>query len=71
MGQKWWNEDLRIIQYNLQVQDTEKMIPKEIAQGVKGMGGNAVVLNAGGIYAWYETGGPFITETNISGRGAI
>ena len=59
MGQKWWNEDLRIIQYNLQVQDTEKMIPKEIAQGVKGMGGNAVVLNAGGIYAWYETRVPF------------
>lgn len=59
MERKWWSEDLRIIQYNLQVQDTEKMIPEEIAQGVKRMKGNALVLNVGGIYAWYESKVPF------------
>lgn len=59
MERKWWNEDLRIIQYNLQVRDTEKMIPHKIAQGVKRMNANAVVLNVGGIYAWYETRVPF------------
>jgi hypothetical protein len=59
MERKWWSENLRMIQYNLQVQDTGKMIPKEIAQGVKKMKGNALVLNVGGIYAWYESRVPF------------
>lgn len=59
MGNKWWNEDLRIIQYNLQVQDTGKMLPKRIALGVKKLKGNALVLNVGGIYAWYESKVPF------------
>ena len=48
-----------MIQYNLQVRDTGKMVPKEIAQGVKKMRGNALVLNVGGIYAWYESRVPF------------
>lgn len=51
----FWKEPLRVIQYNLQVKDTEKMVPKEIAKGVEDLCGNALVLNIGGIYAWYDT----------------
>ena len=52
-------DNLQIIQFNLQVQDTASMDPKEIAENVIVLGGNAVVLNIGGIYAWYNSKVPF------------
>lgn len=52
-------EELRIIQYNLQVKDTLQMVPEEIAGSVERAGANAVVLNVGGIYAWYDSKVPF------------
>ena len=52
-------DNLQIIQFNLQVQDTASMDPKEIAESVIVLGGNAVVLNIGGIYAWYNSKVPF------------
>ena len=48
-----------MIQYNLQIQDTDRMVPEEISgEGLRG-GANAVVINAGGIYAWYRSRIPF------------
>ena len=52
---RWWEKPIRIIQYNLQVADTPKMNPKKIAQEVADDYGNAVVINVGGIYAWYPS----------------
>ncbi|WMJ88925.1 alpha-amylase family protein [Anaerocolumna sp. MB42-C2] len=51
----WWQKPLRIIQYNLQVKDTPMMNPKKIAEDLKELEANAVVLNVGGIYAWYPS----------------
>lgn len=59
MGLEWWQEPLRVLQYNLQVKDTGKMIPCEIAEDAAGAGANAVVINVGGIYAWYGSRIPF------------
>lgn len=59
MKKQWWHDALRIIQYNLQIQDTGRMVPGEIAAKACEAGANAVVLNAGGIYAWYDSRIPF------------
>ncbi len=52
---KWWQKPLRIIQYNLQVKDTPKMKAEKIALDLQELEANAVVLNVGGIYAWYPS----------------
>lgn len=51
----WWHEPLRVIQDNLQVKDTPLMDPVVIAKETKEMGANALVINVGGIYAWYPS----------------
>ncbi|WP_180950927.1 family 10 glycosylhydrolase [Marasmitruncus massiliensis] len=51
----WWEKPMRIIQYNLQVADTQKMDPQKIAQELEDDCANAVVVNVGGIYAWYPS----------------
>lgn len=51
----WWKKPMRIIQYNLQVADTPLMVPEKIAQQLEEDYANAVVLNVGGIYAWYQS----------------
>ncbi len=56
---KWWQMPLRVIQYNLQVKDTPKMNPRKIAQDLEDLAANAVVINVGGIYAWYDSRVPF------------
>ena len=53
--QSWWKQPLRVIQTNLQVKDTPKMDPEKIAQDMLDMGANTLVMNVGGIYAWYPT----------------
>lgn len=55
MEKVWWEQPLRVIQYNLQVKDTPKMIPKKIAKELEDDNANAVVINVGGIYAWYKS----------------
>lgn len=55
----WWQRPLRVIQTNLQVQDTPRMNPAKIAQETADMGANALVMNVGGIYAWYRSKIPF------------
>lgn len=50
MNMTWQSRDLRLVQYNLQIKDTGRMVPEEIAESVRRMNANAVVLNAGGIY---------------------
>lgn len=55
----WWKQPLRVIQDNLQVMDTPKMDPAKIAQETKDMHANALVMNVGGIYAWYPSQIPF------------
>ncbi|MFS0725534.1 beta-galactosidase trimerization domain-containing protein [Paenibacillus sp. 1P07SE] len=57
----WQNEPLRIIQPNLQVLDTAKIDPRQLARQIKGMGANAMVFNVGGIYAWYPSRVPYHT----------
>ena len=56
---EWWRGNLRVLQDNLQVADTPKMNAKQIAADTKAMHANALVVNAGGIYAWYDTEVPF------------
>lgn len=51
----WWKEPMRVIQFNLQVKDTPGMDPAKIAEETKEMASNVVVMNVGGIYAWYES----------------
>jgi hypothetical protein len=56
----WWENGMnRVIQYNLQVKDTPGMDAKRLAAQTKELGGNVVVLNVGGIYAWYKSKVPF------------
>jgi len=55
----WWHEPLRVIQTNLQVMDTPKMDPEKIARETVEMGGNVLVTNVGGIYAWYQSQVPY------------
>lgn len=54
-GNCWWQKSVRIIQYNLQVADTALMDPHTIAEDLMHDYANAVVLNVGGIYAWYQS----------------
>ena len=46
---------LRVIQTNLQIRDTPRMNPEKLAQDIVALGGDALVMNVGGIYAWYPT----------------
>ncbi len=55
----WWQRPLRVIQYNLQVRDTPKMDPKKIAQDIAKRSANTLVINVGGIYAWYPSKIPY------------
>ena len=69
----WWQTGMKVIQYNLQVRDTGKMHPEDIARDARGLGADAVVLNTGGIYAWYESRVPFhhINEFLPEGRDLL
>ena len=49
MEKQWWQDALRVIQYNLQIQDTDRMVPEEIAARAGEAGANAEVRKAGGI----------------------
>ncbi len=51
----WWKQPLRMIQYNLQTKDTGGMIPEKIATDLEDSNANAVIINVGGIYAWYPS----------------
>lgn len=53
--QSWWEKPLRVIQPNLQVKDTDKIIPAKLAEQMQQLSANAMVFNVGGIYAWYNT----------------
>ena len=56
MDQKlWWKKPLRVVQTNLQVKDTRLMDPEKIAAETEAMAGNVLVMNVGGIYAWYPS----------------
>jgi len=55
MKELWWQRPLRVIQTNLQVKDTQKMNPEKIADDIAEMEGNTLVINVGGIYAWYQS----------------
>ena len=56
---RWWEKPMRALQYNLQVRDTPKMDPVKIAEHLVQAHANVVIVNAGGIYAWYDTEVPF------------
>lgn len=55
MKEQWWKTSARVIQTNLQVMDTPKMSAVNLAQAVVELGGNALAVNVGGIYAWYSS----------------
>ncbi len=50
---------MRVIQTNLQVKDTPLMNPDKIAEEVLQLCGNTLVMNVGGIYAWYKSKIPY------------
>jgi hypothetical protein len=52
---KWWFNQLRIIQYNLQMKDTLLMDAEKIARETEEMGGNAAVINVADSVVWYNT----------------
>lgn len=51
----WWKSPMRVMQYNLQVADTGGMDPEKIARETEELACNVVVMNVGGIYAWYPS----------------
>lgn len=55
----WWKEPMRVLQYNLQVKDTPLMDAKKLAEQTVELAANVVVMNAGGIYAWYQSEVPY------------
>lgn len=57
-GRHWWEHPLRIIQLNLIVPDAERD-GAQMARRAHEYGANAVLINAGGIYAFYPTEVPF------------
>lgn len=55
----WWKEPMRVLQYNLQVKDTPLMNAKRLAEQTAALAANVVVMNVGGIYAWYQSKVPY------------
>lgn len=51
----WWQQPMRVMQYNLQVADTMGMDAQKIARETQELACNVVVMNVGGIYAWYPS----------------
>ena len=57
---KWWHKPSRIIQTNLTVTDAD-LDPAALAQQLEEMNATGLVINGGGIYAWYPTQIPYHT----------
>ena len=57
--QAWWQGTMRVIQDNLQVADTPLMDAQKIARETEEMHANVLVVNVGGIYAWYPSDVPY------------
>lgn len=51
----WWKQPMRVLQFNLQVEDTQGMDAEKIARETEEMAANVAVMNVGGIYAWYQS----------------
>lgn len=73
MNIEWLDKGLRIMQYNLQIRDTAGMDPVKIAEETLASASNAVVINVGGIYAWYRSNVPYhhINEYLPEGRDLL
>lgn len=69
----WWKEPMRVLQYNLQVKDTPLMDAKKLAEQTEELAANVVVMNVGGIYAWYHSEVPYhhINEYLPMGRDLL
>lgn len=61
MGKTWWNRQLNIIQYNLQIKDTGLMDEKRIAEEVAALDGDAVVINVIDSVLWFKSEQPGYT----------
>src|SRR5918911_1272397 len=57
-GPHWWEQPLRIIQLNLIVPDAARD-GGQMARRAHEFGANALLINAGGIYAFYPTDVPY------------
>lgn len=56
----WWKKNnLRVIQYNLPAYEAATINPDSLVQDLKTYGANTLILNAGGIMAFYPTQLPF------------
>ena len=73
MKTDWLNRGMRVMQYNLQIRDTLGMNPVKIAKETEKSASNAVVINVGGIYAWYRSKVPYhhINEYLPEGRDLL
>ncbi len=54
----WWQEPFRLVQTNLRLIDVRRD-PADLVNDVQQLGGNALMVNAGGIYAFYPTELPY------------
>ena len=54
----WWQEPFRLVQTNLRLTDVERD-PAGLVDEVREFGGTALLINAGGIYAFYPTELPY------------
>ena len=74
MENNWWlKNNIRLIQTNFRLRDARKNID-ELVSFYEAMGANAVLLNTGGIYAFYptkldfETINPFLDNRDFIGK---
>lgn len=54
-----WPRTLRLIQPNLRLPDAQGLDPERLIETVVAYGANAVLLNGGGMVAWYPTALPY------------
>lgn len=51
----WWAEGARILQFNWSREELEHLDVEQLVDVSRSVNANAVVVNGGGIYAWYPT----------------
>ncbi len=55
----FWKKPFRLIQPNLRKIDAVTINVKDIVEEVQNYGANAMIVNGGGIIAWYPTDNPY------------
>lgn len=56
---KFWSTNRRMIQTNLQIKDTAQIDPEKLVSQIEDLGGEVLIFNVAGIYAWYQSEVPY------------